>query len=152
MVDCYRVIALKELGFTLEEIRTQLKAQSQSYLLELIERKNAELQNILALTNLQLRKLESIKQIIKTEGGINMFNVVIRSSDSLRIASCRNIYQNKADAFDEIEKIKKSLPKNIIGKRSVIINYETEYRESNFDLAACVEITDTLPKSDHITY
>ncbi|MDF2700199.1 MAG: transcription activator effector binding protein [Haloplasmataceae bacterium] len=147
LVDCYRIIALKELGFTLEEIRTQLKAQSQSDILELIERKQLELQNFLLQTNLQLRKLDSIKQNIKTEGEKTMFNVVIRSSDSLSVVSRRNIYQNKADAYDEIEKIKKSLPKNIIGKRSVIINYETEYRESNFDLAVCVEITDNLPKS-----
>ena len=32
------------------------------------------------------------------------------------------------DAFDNIAKIESDLPKTILGKRKIIVNYETEYR------------------------
>lgn len=98
----------------------------------------------------QLKRLEAVKKII-TEGDKNMFNVVIRSSDSIRVAALRKNYKTKDDAYIEIEKIRSVLPKNLIGRRAVVINYETEYRETDFDLAACVEIIGSLPGNGNLT-
>mgnify|MGYP003299319532 CR=1 FL=1 len=76
-----------------------------------------------------------------------MFNIIIRATDEVRVAYIRKNYLSKTDAFDDIEKIKSNLPKAILGKRKIIINYETEYREADFDLAACMEIVGKLPVS-----
>ena len=43
--------------------------------------------------------------------------------------------------------MKATLPKQLIGERTVIVNYEMEYRESDLDLAVCVEITGGLAKT-----
>ena len=74
-----------------------------------------------------------------------MFDVIIRSADAVRVAYVRQLFKTKADAYRKIEEIKSTLPKHTVGSRTLIINYETEYRESEFDLAACVEITAKLP-------
>lgn len=76
-----------------------------------------------------------------------MFDMVIRNADTFHVAYTRRIYKTKEEALEETERIKAVLPKNILGQRTVIINYETEYREQDFDLAACAEITGKLPKS-----
>ena len=76
-----------------------------------------------------------------------MFNIIIRHTDEVRIAFLRKIYPSKCDALTDIEKIKNTLPRSILGKRKIIINYEIEYKEKNFDLAACMEITGSLPKN-----
>lgn len=76
-----------------------------------------------------------------------MFNVIIRETDEIRIAFVRRFYGSKADALREAADIAEKLPKAIIGRRKIIINYETEYKESDFDLAACAEITGSLPKN-----
>ena len=150
LADCNRIVALKELGFTLDEIRAQLNAEKSEDILMLIEAKQAELNNAIVQTESQLRRLEAVKQII-IEGEKIMFNIVIRSMDTIRVASKRKIYKTKNDAIAEIETMKSALPKNIIGKRMVIINYETEYREIDFDLAVCVELEGKLPSNSGYT-
>ncbi len=142
--DCYRIIALKELGFSLDEIRAQLTADDNDKLLAALNAKLTELQELLKATQTQLRKIESIKTSF-IQGESKMFNIIIRATDEMRVACVRKNYLSKSNAFDDIEKIKNELSKTILGKRTIIINYETEYKENDFDLASCVEITGKLP-------
>ncbi len=144
LADCNRIIALKELGFSLEEIRKHLTAASADDVMALIDAKREELTASLEQTMSQLRRLDAIKKII-TEGENKMFDVVIRNSDAIRVAFVRKLFETKEEAYMEAERMKKSLPKQILGQRVLIINYETEYKDSEFDLAACVEITGKLP-------
>ena len=76
-----------------------------------------------------------------------MFNIIIKATDEIRVACVRKIYPSKSDALCELAEIEKGLPKTILGKRKIIINYETEYRECDFDLAVGVEIVGDLPKN-----
>ena len=144
--DCYRIIALKELGFSLDEIRVQLSTNDNEKITAALNAKLAELQALIETAQTQLRTIESIKNHL-TKGESKMFNIIVRATDEMRVAYIRKIYLSKPDAFDDIEKIKSNLPKSILGKRKIIINYETEYREAEFDLAACMEIVGKLPVS-----
>ncbi len=143
--DCYRIIALKELGFSLDEIRVQLTTDDNKQIAAALNAKLAELNSLIEITEKQLRKIESIKNNL-TEGESKVFDIIVRTTDEVRVAYVRNNYLAKLDAMDDIAKINSSLPKTIVGKRKIIINYETEYKEKDFDLAACVEITGKLPQ------
>lgn len=144
LADCNRIVALKELGFSLDEIRQHLKADCAESVISLIDAKTAELKNVIFGTESQLRRLDAVRQII-TEGDNKMFDIVIRSSDAIRMAYVRKIFNTKEEACDEAEQMRRNLPRQIVGQRILIINYETEYRESEIDLSACVEITAKLP-------
>ena len=144
--DCYRIIALKELGFSLDEIREQMATNDSGKIAAALNAKLAELQAVIESTQTQLRRIESIQNNL-TEGESKMFNIIIRATDEVRVAYIRKNYVSKADALDEIEKIQNNLPKAVLGKRKIIINYETAYREFDFDLAACAEIVGRLPQS-----
>ena len=144
--DCYRIIALKELGFSLDEIRVQLTTNDNEKITSALNAKLTELQALIETTQTQLRTIESIKNNL-TKGESKMFNIIVRATDEVRVAYIRKNYLSKADAFDDIEKIKSDLPKTILGKRKIIINYEIEYKEADFDLAACMEIVGKLPVS-----
>lgn len=146
LVDCYRIIALKELGFSLDEIKVQLSVDNRDKITEVLNAKLTELNLFIENTEKQLKRIESIKNSL-TKGESNMFNVIIRETDEIRIAFVRRFYGSKADALREAADIAEKLPKAIIGRRKIIINYETEYKESDFDLAACAEITGSLPKN-----
>lgn len=144
LADCYRILALKELGFSLDEIRRQLTVGDDEEIIGILNDKLIELHSLIENTQNRLKKVESIKNGL-TEGETKMFDIVIRESDEIRAAFVRKFYKSKSDALSEASEIAKNLPKSIVGKRRIVINYETEYRESDFDLAACTEITGRLP-------
>ena len=146
LAECYRIIALKELGFSLDEIKAQLSAEDNGKIIESLSAKLSELQGLIANTEKQLRRIEAIRDNL-TEGERKMYNIIIRPTDEMRVAFLRKTYKGKTDALETVEKIASELPKHILGKRKIIINYEIEYREENFDLAACIEIVGSLPKN-----
>ncbi|MBQ8510302.1 MAG: MerR family transcriptional regulator [Clostridia bacterium] len=146
LADCNRIILLKKLGFSLDEIREHLRADEPEDTLALFDAKQRELRGVIDRAENQLKQLERIRQIV-TQGEKKMFDMVIKSSDSIHVAGLRRVYDSKADAYAEIERIRRTLPKSVLGRRNVLINYETDYRENGFDLTACVEVTGRVPAS-----
>ena len=146
LADCYRIIALKELGFSLDEIKVQLKADDNEKIIAALNAKLEELNSLIENTEIKLKRIESIRSNL-TEGENKMYNIIVRSTDNIRVAFARNYYPSKVDALNEINTMASNLPNGIVGKRKIIINYETEYREADFDLATCVEIVGNLPKN-----
>jgi DNA-binding transcriptional MerR regulator len=151
LADCHRILVFKELGFTLEEIKKQMHAKDTADILSYIKAKEAELNNLKAQTESQLRRLSVIKEKI-TEGADTMYNVVIQNTDTINIAFIRKIFKDKSEAYKQTDEIRKQLPSSIAGKRNLIINYETEYVENDFDLAIGIEITGRLPKDGSCSY
>ncbi len=143
--ELYRIIALKELGFSLEDIKKQITAKESADIVASLEAKMRELSELIGSTEKQLKRLCSIRDDL-TQGERKMYNIIIRKTDGMRLAFIRKTFEVKNDALLAAEKMAGELPKSILGKRKVIINYETEHRESDFDLAACVEITSGLSK------
>ena len=146
IADCNRIISLKELGFSLEEIKKHLHASTDEDILALVDAKCAEVEEKSKELSLQLKKLNHIRKSL-SEGENAMFPMAIRSGDTIRVAYQRKMYATKAEAEVMLAQMKETLPKQLIGARTVIVNYEMEYRESNFDLAVCVEITGGIAKS-----
>lgn len=146
LADCYAIIALKELGFSLNEIRQQLRSSSPAEIVAMITAKEIELKSGIAEAEACLTRLASIRKSIEV-GESKMFNIVIRGADTIRVAAQRRVFKVKFDAMTEVRQMRASLPKSIVGSRNVIINYETEYRENDFDLSAAVEISGKLPEN-----
>lgn len=146
IADCNRIISLKELGFSLEEIKKHLHASADEDILALVDAKCAEIEEKSKELSLQLKKLTHIRKSL-SEGERTMFPMAIRSGDTIRVAYERKMYATKSEAEETLAQMKSALPKQLIGERTVVVNYEMEYRESNLDLAVCVEITGGLAKS-----
>lgn len=148
--ECTKILALKELGFTLGEIKQFIEADSAENLIGSINQKCSDLRELLLQTESQLRQLDHIRMSLE-KGKMQMYHVIIRKSDPIRMASVRNIFQDKSDAYTELQRIRSVLPKNIIGNRNIIIHYETEYRNQGFDLAVGVEITGDFEGNSGLT-
>ena len=144
IADCNRIVALKELGFSLDEVRAYLHSESAEHLALLLDVKLAELRTSLAKTESQLKQLTAIRERMNEEA-MKPFDLVFRKADEIPVAFTREVFPRKEDVYGRIEDMKRALPAKIVGRRRIVINYECEYRESEFDLAACVELTGKLP-------
>ena len=108
LADCYRIIALKELGFSLDEIRRQLTIDDNEKIIGILNGKLDELNLLVENTQNRLRKIESIKNGLM-EGETKMFNIIIRETDEIRVAFVRKHYKSKSDALLKASEIAEKL-------------------------------------------
>lgn len=140
--DCYRILALKELGFTLEEIRAG-KDMPRQELAELLADKAQELNTLMDQTQQRINTLRRLSAAMKEEKP--MYNIVIRKSEEIRIAYTRQLFTDRDECSRALTALRETLPSEICGSRTVLIDYETEYRSDCFDTGLGVEITGRLP-------
>ncbi len=140
--DCYRILAMKELGFTLDEIRAGQKLPGQE-LLRLLADKQRELDALLARTRQSISTLRRLSDAIKEEK--NMYNIVIRKSEKITIACARLLLPDRSLPCQALTALRNIVPLEIQGGRTVLIDYETEYRGGSYDMGLGVELTGKLP-------
>lgn len=75
-----------------------------------------------------------------------MFNIVIRKSDEIRLAYRREVIAEPSECGRILLELQNELPKELIGSRRVVIDYETEFVSENFDTGFGIEITGKLPE------
>lgn len=146
--DCYRILTLKELGFSLSEIK-ELFEMPKEKISELVSAKEKELEKLIAQTENRINTLRKLNLAIKENGF--MFDIIIRKSDELHLAYERKIVNCKSEHDNILCKMQDCIPKEIIGSRKVIIDYETEFTDSDFDTGFGIEITGKLPKSSKLS-
>ena len=88
LADCYRIIALKELGFSLDEIRTQLATDDNQKIMASLEAKLTELNGLRQTTETQVKRIEHMRNNLSV-GENKLFNIIVRDTDELRIAFVR---------------------------------------------------------------
>lgn len=146
LADCYRIIALKELGFSLDEIRKQLTGNDTVQIVSAMDARLCELEDEIRNAERRRERIQTLKNRMQ-KGENNLFHIIVRAADGMRVAVSRKLYPTKSGAWDQIEKIASDLPQSVVGKRRIVINYEIEYVEKDFDLAIGVELTGELPRN-----
>ncbi len=142
--DCYRIIALKELGFSLREIKELFSLPKENFS-AFLKGKEEELRRLQRQTQNRITILQNLNNDLM-ERNI-MFDIVIRKSDELRLAYDRKILAAKSQGEEILKKMREAIPHGVCGPRMVLIDYETEFVSQNFDTGFGVEITGKLPKS-----
>ncbi|MBQ4510543.1 MAG: MerR family transcriptional regulator [Clostridia bacterium] len=131
--DCYRILALKELGFTLEEIKIQFSISKN----DLIS-KRSELSELKSKTEKRLANLHSLYSSLENNG--DAFNVVIRKSDDMQVLYSRNVITDCKDIDALFSKLSELIPNEGLLHRKVIIDYNTEYDNGIFDIGVGIEL------------
>lgn len=137
--DCYRILALKELGFTLEEIRTQ-SAMSKEELYGLIAAKEQEWTETMSAAARHIKILRQLSSALQEDH--SMFNIIIKKDHGFLTAFRRLIIEDSLEITRITEEMRGSLPKDSAGSRTLIIDYETEYHTGPRDMGFGVEIAE----------
>lgn len=142
--DCYRIIMLKGLGFSLGEIKELLSLPKENFS-RLIQVKEDELLRLKAQTEERLQLLRTFHLTVKEN--TSMFDIVIRKSDTIHLAYRRAIVPSKTEYGNLLAQVRHAVPEAISGSRTVIIDYETEFVSQDFDTGFGAEIAGKLPKA-----
>lgn len=116
--DAVRIQALKQMGFSLEEIR-EFKEDA----LCVIEKKQREITLQIEKLNRHLKQLEISKSLLDREDD-RMFHVVMREQECMRVKAVRQIFGSRDELWEMLRK----------KKGAIVVNYENEWKETDLDL------------------
>lgn len=138
-----RILALKELGFTLEQIAPLLNAGlTAEQMRELLLAKQAEIQRRVQEEQVLLARVEARLQVIEQEGKMSNYEVVIKRVEPMRVAAIREVvpaYSAIGKNFGEVYRFLEANSVRPAGPCIAIWN-ETEYKEKDVDSTACCPI------------
>ncbi|MBQ3068973.1 MAG: MerR family transcriptional regulator [Clostridia bacterium] len=144
--DCYRILMLKELGFSLAEIKDWLTRPNEQ-LEPLVAAKEQELCEQLQQTEQRLTLLRRLQRVIREDE--TMFDIVVRPSEAIKVLYDRRIVRDKREADEVIAALCRAVPKDRRGLRTVMIDYEMEYVTEDMDIGCGVEITGTFSNAEY---
>jgi DNA-binding transcriptional MerR regulator len=153
-----RILALKDLGFSLDEIADMVTVDlTAAQLSEMLAKKQIELEKQLEEGQRQIARVAARLRQIEAEGKISPYEVVIKETAPLTIASIRRI----VPALKDMETVRAEILKELYGwvkeQRLTIKNPELaiyhndEYVEENIDMELATAVEAKLPRlpSDH---
>ena len=148
------ILALKDTGLSLEEIAT-LTANSltPAQMRDLFILKQAELRQRLQEEQKRLEQVEKLLQQIEKEGKMPDYKVVVKKVAPQLVASLRGLLPAYGEVGQFYGEIFKYLAKKMIFKPAgptLFICYDTEYKERDVDVEACVPIKKAVPGTDKI--
>lgn len=148
-----RIIALKERGFTLEQIAALLNDDlSPDQLRGMLRFKRAQVEQEMRAQQARLLAIEARLRQIEYEA-LSAYDVIIRAVEAERGAALRTVLPKMAGTealFNELEAYI-AHHKARAARPPLCIYHDQEYREQDIDLEIAVSVTDDLPSSPRIS-
>jgi DNA-binding transcriptional MerR regulator len=148
-----RILTLKELGFSLEEIGRllddDLSAEQMRGMLKLRE---AEARQRMQQEAERLERIEAQLRQIEQEKCMSKYDVVIKSGEQIKVASVRDVVPTPPDQGPLWEELGGYLTMNHIRPNGACFTlyYDDEFKERDWDLEVCEQIDVDLGESRRI--
>jgi DNA-binding transcriptional MerR regulator len=147
-----RIIALRDLGFSLEQIAGMLEGQlSTDQLLGMLKLKRAEVEEQMKSEQERLRRLEvRIRQVSASPAHAN-YDVVLRDLEPALAAAYREVAADDdriQQMFDKVETYVAQYDGARADKPPFSIYYDDEYREKDMDVEVVVPLRYPIPDNE----
>ena len=139
-----RIVALKDLGFPLEQIRQLLDEELPvAQMRGMLRLRQAETEQKVEAEVARLARVEARLRQIEQEGRMPPYEVVLKKVDAKTVASVREVAPTYSDIGRLIGKVFAYLGQQGIRPEGppMGIYHDPEYRERDVDIEACVPIT-----------
>ncbi len=148
-----RILALKDIGFSLDEIALILNKNLDSEQVQmLLELKHAEIAEKIKAEQERLSRVENLIEICKQEAFSMSYDIVLKDIKPIRVASLRDTipsYSEQGHLWEELgEHISKHGVK--IVPPCMVIYHDTGYKEESVDAEVIEPIIGDLPGTDRI--
>ena len=150
-----RILALKELGFTLEQVAQLLDEELPvAEIRGMFKLKRAEIEQRVAEERERLARLEARLAQIEQENNLPAYDVVVKRIEPLRVAALRAVAPTVDDIGDLFEQVEACLQTH--GLRAsgfpFTIWHDSYYSEQDIDLEVCIPVDRLPPTSDRARF
>lgn len=155
-----RILALRGLGFSLEQIGAVLDENlTTEQMRGMLRLRHAQISQQLTDVQSQLLEVETRLQQIEREQKISTYDVLLKPVEPLLVASVRAIlpsHSASGSLFGEVyEAIRPYvdealLPNPELGGQSLVLWYDTEFKETDVDGAAAFMLRCPIPESGRV--
>lgn len=156
----HRILALKGLGFSLEQITDVLEAGlTPEQMRGMFRLRHAQISQQLAEMQSQLVDVEARLQQIEREAQLPDYDVIVKPVEPLLVASVRAIlpdHGGSGSLFGEVYEairpyVDKALhPNPELGGQTLVMWYDTEFKEVDVDGAAAFMLRCMIPESGRV--
>ena len=146
-----RILALRELGFSLEQIAGMLDEDlSEEQLLGMLKLKRAETEQELEISQLRLERLEARIMQMNGSESYTAYDVILKAIEPQLVASHREVAPDDdriTVMFEELERYVDSFEARA-DKPPMSIYHDPEYRDENIDVQVVVPLSKDIPATD----
>lgn len=148
-----RILALRDLGFSLEQIAGMLDEElSSEQMLGMFKLKRAEIEQQMQHEQMRLARLEAQIQLLNRKD-VDMYDVVVRNVGAELVASYRAVAEDDdriTSMFDELETYVSRFERARADRPPFTIYHDAEYREMDIDAEVTVPLAFAIPGTDVI--
>ncbi|MBN1438657.1 MAG: MerR family transcriptional regulator [Anaerolineales bacterium] len=148
-----RILALKDLGFSLEQIRQALESGiTLDQLRGMLRLKQAEQQRLVQEEQERLIRVEARLRQIEMEANVSKYDVVIKKTEAQKAASIRKILASPQEISRLFEDLYGYLERQGVRPTgpSHGIWHDPEYKERDFDAEVAVPVSQTFPAGEGV--
>jgi DNA-binding transcriptional MerR regulator/predicted transcriptional regulator YdeE len=152
----HRILALKGLGFSLEQIAAVLaEGLSPDQLRGMLRLRHAQLSQQLAAAQNQLLEVEAHLNQIEREGCLATYDVILKPVERLLVASIRATLPNHSAVGGLFGEVYEALGPHVAealgpnpeeGGQTLVLCYDTEFKEHDIDAAAAFMLRRSVPE------
>jgi DNA-binding transcriptional MerR regulator/predicted transcriptional regulator YdeE len=148
-----RILALKDLGFSLEEIRHLLAEDiSVEAMRGMLKLRHTDIRQHVQEETDRLARVKARLQQIEQEQSMSKYETVIKRVESLNVACVRDIVPTPPEQGGLWHELETYLSKYKIRPASHCLSlyHDDEYKERDWDVEVCEPIAGDLPESDRV--
>ena len=153
LATLYRILALKDLGFSLEEIGRLLDSDlSTEQMRGMLKLRKAEIRQRVQEEMERLERVELRLRQIEQENFMSKYDVVIKKIDPVTVAAVRGVVPTPPDQrvlWDELMGFLQGYNDRMIGPPQAIY-HDGEFKERDWDIEVCMPITRAMTPTERV--
>jgi DNA-binding transcriptional MerR regulator len=148
----YRILTLKDLGFSLEEIGRLLDGDlSTEQMRGMLKLRQAEIRQRLSEEAERLDRVAAWLSQIEQENQMSKYNVVIKKIDPIQVAAVRGVVPSPPDQVALWGELMGCLEtQNVRMAGTPFALYHDEPRDGNWDIEVCMPVSGDVPVSGQV--
>jgi len=149
----YRILALKDLGFSVEEIGHLLEGDlSAEQMRGMLKLRRAEIRQRVEEEAERLERVELWLREIEQENSMSKYDIVIKKIEPMKVASVRGVVPTPPDQrslWDELMAYLYQQGARMSGT-PMALYHDSEHKERDWDIEVCMPISDETPSNGRI--